>query len=216
MEREEFKVLVKSMKAVYAQPTFIPDQDAFNVWYALLKDLPYKIASMAVQKHMLTEKFPPTIADLRAKASESMERQAEEMSELEAWHLVRKAIRNSGYHSEEEFAKLPDACRRAVGSPQNLREWALMESEQVETVEQSHFVRNYRTIVKRFSEDNKLPESFRRLIEETRAEYEQLTAQSQPVLDTKEEKQEEETGNYGMSEETKRKLDEMLRGIRQR
>ena len=55
MERDEFKILVKSMKAVYAQPTFLPDQDAFNVWYALLKDLPYELASMAVQKHMLTE-----------------------------------------------------------------------------------------------------------------------------------------------------------------
>lgn len=39
MEREQFKVLVKAMKAVYAQPTFIPDQDAFNVWFALLGDL---------------------------------------------------------------------------------------------------------------------------------------------------------------------------------
>lgn len=61
MEREQFKVLVKAMKAVYAQPTFIPDQDAFNVWFALLGDLPYKQAELAVQKHMATEKFPPTI-----------------------------------------------------------------------------------------------------------------------------------------------------------
>ena len=30
MEREEFKILVKAMKAVYAQPTFIPDKDAFD------------------------------------------------------------------------------------------------------------------------------------------------------------------------------------------
>lgn len=52
MEREQFKVLVKAMKAVYAQPTFIPDQDAFNVWFALLGDLPYKQAELAVQKHM--------------------------------------------------------------------------------------------------------------------------------------------------------------------
>lgn len=65
MEREQFKVLVKAMKAVYAQPTFIPDQDAFNVWFALLGDLPYKQAELAVQKHMATEKFPPTIADIR-------------------------------------------------------------------------------------------------------------------------------------------------------
>ena len=46
MEREEFKILVKAMKAVYAQPTFIPDKDAFDVWYGLLQDLPYEQANL--------------------------------------------------------------------------------------------------------------------------------------------------------------------------
>ena len=50
MTREEFKTLVKGMKAVYAQPTFIPDQDAFNVWFELLKDIPYQQANVAIQK----------------------------------------------------------------------------------------------------------------------------------------------------------------------
>ena len=70
MEREEFKILVKAMKAVYAQPTFIPDKDAFDVWYGLLQDLPYEQANLAIQKYMTSEKFPPTIADIRTKATE--------------------------------------------------------------------------------------------------------------------------------------------------
>ena len=69
MEREEFKKLVKGMKAVYAQPTFIPDQDAFNMWFALMGDLQYEVAAMAVKKYMLTNKFPPTVAELRELAS---------------------------------------------------------------------------------------------------------------------------------------------------
>lgn len=161
MTREEFKTLVKGMKAVYAQPTFIPDQDAFNVWFELLKDIPYQQANVAIQKYMLTEKFPPTIADIREKATQIVESVDSSMSELEAWSLVRKAVRNSGYHSVEEFEKLPEACQRAVGSAANLKEWALMDSERVETVEQSHFIRNYRTTVQRISEEKKLPESIR-------------------------------------------------------
>ena len=70
MEREEFKILVKAMKAVYAQPTFIPDKDAFDVWYGLLQDLPYEQANLAIQKYMTSERFPPTIADIRTKATE--------------------------------------------------------------------------------------------------------------------------------------------------
>lgn len=115
MEREQFKVLVKAMKAVYAQPTFIPDQDAFNVWFALLGDLPYKQAELAVQKHMATEKFPPTIADIREKAEQITSVKETEMSELEAWAIVRKAIGRSNYYAEEEFEKLPEAMM-ALGS----------------------------------------------------------------------------------------------------
>ena len=137
MEREQFKVLVKAMKAVYAQPTFIPDQDAFNVWFALLGDLPYKQAELAVQKHMATEKFPPTIADIREKAEQITSVKETEMSELEAWAIVRKAIGRSNYYAEEEFEKLPEACKMAVGNPSNLREWAMMDSDQVGTVEQA-------------------------------------------------------------------------------
>lgn len=144
MERKEFKTLVKGMKAVYAQPAFIPDQDAFNVWYELLRDLSYEQVNIAIQKYMLTEKFPPTIADIRTKANDIVAKIEESMSELEAWSLVSKAISNSGYHAEEEFDKLPEACQRAVGNPQNLKEWAMMESDKVATVEQSHFIRNYR------------------------------------------------------------------------
>ena len=56
MEREEFKILVKAMKAVYAQPTFIPDKDAFDVWYGLLQDLPYEQAKMCIRDRITRER----------------------------------------------------------------------------------------------------------------------------------------------------------------
>lgn len=168
MTRDEFKILVKGMKAVYAQQTFLPDKDAFDMWFALLQDLPYKLANVAIQKHMLTEKFPPTPAEIREKAAQMIEVPETEMSELEAWALVRKAIRNSGYHAQEEFDKLPEACREAVGNATNLEEWAKMDYEKVESVGQSHFIRNFRTAVLRIKEEQRLPEQMRKLISEMR------------------------------------------------
>lgn len=168
MTRDEFKILVKGMKAIYAQQTFLPDKDAFDMWFALLQDLPYKLANVAIQKHMLTEKFPPTPAEIREKAAQMIEVPETEMSELEAWALVRKAIRNSGYHAQEEFDKLPEACREAVGNAANLEEWAKMDYEKVESVGQSHFIRNFRTAVLRIKEEQRLPEQTRKLISEMR------------------------------------------------
>lgn len=214
MEREEFKVLVKAMKAVYPQPTFIPDQDAFNVWYGLLKDLQYNQLSMAIQKYMLTEKYPPTIADLRTKTCEIMDPDLESMSELEAWAIVRKAIRNSGYQAKEEFEKLPLACKMAVGSPSNLREWAMMDSEQIGTVQQSHFIKSYRSAVAKIKEDRKIPDSIKKSIEKKREEK-AIAESERKKADESERKDQNNPGTkedegYVMSEETRRKLDAFL------
>ena len=70
---------------------------------------------------MATEKFPPTIADIREKAEQITSVKETEMSELEAWAIVRKAIGRSNYYAEEEFEKLPEACKMAVGNPSNLK-----------------------------------------------------------------------------------------------
>ena len=48
MDREQFSILVKAMKAVYSDPKFIADKDAFDVWYELLKDLPYMVCQTAI------------------------------------------------------------------------------------------------------------------------------------------------------------------------
>ena len=199
MEREEFKILVKAMKAVYAQPTFIPDKDAFDVWYGLLQDLPYEQANLAIQKYMTSERFPPTIADIRTKATEIIAPAEESMSELQAWALVQRALRNSGYNSEEEFAKLPEACQRAVGTAANLKEWALMDSDQVATIEQSHFIRNYRTSVQRMIAD--MGKKHAALME--KAVDPQIEMQK---IEVPEEKTEPPSG---MSNETRKRLDEM-------
>lgn len=207
MERAEFKTLVKGMKAVYAQPTFIPDQDAFNVWYELLKDLPYEQANIAIQKYMLTEKFPPTISDIRTKANEIVAQVEESMSELEAWSLVGKAISNSGYHAQEEFDKLPEACQRAVGNPSNLKEWAMMESDKVATVEQSHFIRNYRAAVQRMKEDAKIPEHIKKVIEGMREKAGVIEQKPREVIEQKPE--EKRPVGVPMPPEVAKRLKEM-------
>ncbi len=210
MTREEFAVLVKAMKAVYSSENFIADKDAFNVWYGLLQDLPYEQANLAVQKYMTSERFPPTIADIRAKATEIIAPAEESMSELQAWALVQKAIRNSAYHAEEEFAKLPEACQRAVGTAVNLKEWALMDSDQVATIEQSHFVRNYRASVQRMKEEARLPKNVRMLIADMgKKQVALMEKAADPQIETQRIEVSEKKTSAGMSEENRKRLEEM-------
>lgn len=162
LTREEFSKIAKGMKAVYSYPTFIADKDAFEVWYALLKDLPYDVASMASQKHMMSSNRVPTPADIRAEAVKLTA--PDELNETEAWTLVSKAIRNSSYNSIQEFSKLPPLVQKAVGQPSQLAQWA-MDEDYNESVVASNFMRTYRGEVIKAKEYNKLPEKIRGLIE---------------------------------------------------
>lgn len=166
MTREQFKVLVKAMKAVYTNPGFIPDQDAFDVWYSMLKDLDYAIASRAVQMHLQTEETPPTVAGIRKQFAKLKADEADDLNETAAWSLVLKAIRRSTYYSEEEFAKLPATVQRAVASPKQLREWATLEDVDGKTltVIQSNFQRTFRVEQQRERERNKLSPDVLRLM----------------------------------------------------
>ena len=158
MTKDQFKILVKAMKAVYTNPGFIPDNDAFDVWYSMLKDLDYALASRSVQMHMQTEETPPTVAGIRKQSAKLKADETDDLNETAAWSLVLKAIRRSTYYSDEEFAKLPPVVQRAVSSPRQLREWATLEDVDGKTltVIQSNFQRTFRAEQQRERERNKL------------------------------------------------------------
>lgn len=162
MTREEFSTLVKGMKAVYSDPTFIPDKDAFEVWYSLLSDLEYKPMQIAIQKYMLTCKKPPTIADIREQNAKPMLK--DELTDSEAWNMVYKALCNSNYRAEEEFNKLPEIVQRSVGSPGQLRAWA-QDSDFNEGVISSNFKKTFRAMQVRAKEEYQMPQAIKDLIE---------------------------------------------------
>lgn len=163
MTRDEFKILVKGMKAAYTTPSFIPDKDAFEIWYGLLSDIPYEVASAATKSYMMTETKIPAPADIRNKAM--MLSKNNELNEIEAWTLVSKALRNGYYGAEEEFAKLPPIVQKAVGSPAQLRMWATTDESSVESVISSNFMRTYKAEIKRAEEYARLPEDVKALMQ---------------------------------------------------
>ena len=163
MTREEFGTLAMAMKAAYSQNgTFLTKDADLRIWYTMLGDLDYKLASQAVQKHIQTSKFPPTIADIRAGAMDITT--TGDISEMDAWSMVRRAIGDSAYHASERFEELPEVVKKAVGGPQNLREWSQMDSDTVGSVIQSNFLRTYRVVRNREREMAQMSPSLRKVI----------------------------------------------------
>ena len=180
MTEKQFYQIVQGLKAVYADPKYIADEFAMSVWYDLLKDLPYDIATMAVQRYMQTETYPPKPADIRRHAQEITSPVSEDMSEIEAWGLVRKAINNGIYGADKEFARLPKIIQDTLGSPARIREMASLDTSEVETIEQSHFIRNYRARLESHKREQQLNDGLREAISAARSP-EPMIEVSEPI-----------------------------------
>ena len=106
--------------------------------------------------------FTPHIGAVKAKLR--LITGSDDLTEAEAWGIVAKAIRNSAYGAREEFEKFSPIIKRIVGSPSQLREWGMMDSETVHSVVASNFQRSYKAIAQRERELAKLPPDVKAII----------------------------------------------------
>lgn len=129
----------------YTFPNFRPeDPDGIAaVWADILSGYDYTTINAALKAYILTDTtgFAPTIGQLIARVNSH-----DEMEDMKAWAMVRKALRNGIYGAEEEYAKLPPAVQDAVGDKSSIEAWATLPSEEIETVIQSQFLRSYRSV----------------------------------------------------------------------
>lgn len=146
MTQEEFLRIAKAIKAIYIDSKIFDDEESFAVWYETVKDVTYQEAYQAFFVHANSSPYPPKPSDLRRFAYGETN---PELNEHEAWSLVSKAIRNGNYGAEEEFNKLPPIVQKAVGSPNNISNWALLPCNDVQTVIASNFMRQYRAELER-------------------------------------------------------------------
>ena len=132
-----------------------------RLWCDMFAAEPVKVVRDAVAYYIQTspERFAPNIGQIKETIRKMT--QPQQMTELEAWGLVMNALRNGSYGYMEEYAKLPPAVQRCVGSAYQLREWAQMDTEEVSTVVASNFQRSFRAVSRQEAEWAKLPEAMR-------------------------------------------------------
>ena len=166
MTKKEVRQLLAMTQAVY--PNYNPPsrEAAVNAWLMCLSQYDNNVVMAAFKAYITTDTsgFAPSIGQLLDKLHTIQSPQ--ELNEMEAWSLVSKALRNGYYGAVEEFDKLPPLVQKAVGSPDNLRNWSQTDVKAIETVIQSNFIRSYAAIVKREYEIKKMPADVQALIED--------------------------------------------------
>ena len=196
MTEKEVRQLLAMTQAVY--PNYNPPsrEAAVNAWLMCLSEYDNNVVMAAFKAYMTTNTsgFAPVPGQL-IEILQTLT-QPSELNELEAWSIVRKALRNCGYNAEQEFAKLPTVVQKTVGTPQQLKIWAC-DSEFNENVVSSNFIKTYRTEVKRATELNKMPNDVRKLIEmvNTNSISAQIASENKRTISLSlEDKKTEETG----------------------
>lgn len=167
MTVKQFGSLAAAIKTFFPRENVLPTSESMDLWYDMLRDLDYDVASTALKMHVSNSPYAPTISDIRKYAEKIIS--PAEMNEGEAWALVSNAIRNSSYNSSEEFNKLPPLVQKAVGQPSQLQQWAI-DNDYNESVVSSNFMRSYRTELSRKEEVGRLPQGVKNLLEQKRTE----------------------------------------------
>lgn len=168
MDRLETADILSVLKAAYPQFYNGLNRTEANkivdLWAEMFRDEPAAVVAVAVKSMIAsrTNTFPPNIGEVKAQIVKMQT--PDEMTEQEAWALVARAIANGIYSASEEFGKLPTGLQRLVGSPNQLREWATMDADAVQSVVASNFQRSYRTRRKQEKENLALPSSVRAMI----------------------------------------------------
>ena len=120
MTREETKQVLMIIQATY--PNYKPPDRtiAINAWTMALEEYPYKAVEIALKAYIKTDTsgFAPSPGQVIQKIHIAEE--YTELSEMEAWTLVARALRNGIYGADQEFDKLPRTVQKAAVSPDNL------------------------------------------------------------------------------------------------
>ena len=151
-------------------PSFYRDgqrEAALELWSELFADDDPVLVASAVKTFIASDEkgFPPVIGQIKS----IMARLTENIPNAsDAWNLVKRAIGRSGYGADEEFRKLPKEVQRAVGSPNQLKEWSQMDLADINNVIAPSFRKAYAAIESDEKAQRSIPKDVQKAIEGTK------------------------------------------------
>lgn len=158
---EDFRVIVRGLQAAYTRDNFIPNEYTFNLWYTALQDIPYPSLNRASTSYIMSNRFPPTIADIRQLAYD-LTAQPDELPSA-AWNQLLRALRMSyAPDSEDVWNQLPEITKKIVGGYATFRAWGNTELSALESVQRPMFVKRFEEYTQREREAAAIPENLRK------------------------------------------------------
>lgn len=113
MDKKEFGLFAAAIRTYYPKENILPNQQAMELWYRELQDIPYPVAEAGLRQWVSTQKWSPSIAEIREMASTVQNGSIPDWGE--GWEQVLLAIRRYGtYRIPEAMESFDPITRRCV------------------------------------------------------------------------------------------------------
>lgn len=159
MNKQEFAVFASALRTYYPKEKLLPNEQAMALWFQQLQDIPFKVAEVTLNKWVATNKWSPSIADIREQATEMTQGSVKDWGE--AWREVLNAVHAYGsYQQAEAMESLDELTRQAV---KRIGYMSICMSENIAT-ERANFRMVYEQLQQRQKQDAQLPPRLKALI----------------------------------------------------
>lgn len=113
MNKQEFAQFTMALKTYYPRENLLPNNQAMELWFRQLQDIPYKVAEIGLNKWVATNKWSPSIADIREVCSSVSEPDVPDWGD--AWEEVINAISRFGmYRADDAVESMTPLTAQAV------------------------------------------------------------------------------------------------------
>ena len=144
MDKKQFATFAMALRTYYPREQLLPNNQAMELWFRELQDIPFEVAEIALRKWVSTNKWSPSIAEIREMTSGIVH--GDPMSWGESWEKALNAVRKFGsYNKREALDSLDPLTRKCVES---IGYMELCMSENI-MVERAHYQKIFEIYSKR-------------------------------------------------------------------
>lgn len=163
MNKKEFATFAAALKTYYPKENLLPNQQAMELWYRQLKDIPYQIAELTLNKWVSMNKWSPSIADIREQAAAI--RCGDKPLWSDGWEQVVSAIKKFGHREPTKaLASMDEITRKTV----KRLGWLDLCMSKNAMADRANFRMIFEQIADRESAEKQLPVTLTTLIEAVR------------------------------------------------
>lgn len=161
MDKREFATFAAALKTYYPKENLLPNSQAMELWFRQLQDIPFIVAEAALNKWVATNKWSPSIAEIREMAMTVTE--GEKTLWSDGWEQVQTAIRKYGMYNIGAAMDSFDEVTKQTVKRLGFRELCLSENPMQD---RANFRMIFEQIAERKEKAQQLPTSLTALIGE--------------------------------------------------